>query len=172
MKGIKVIFSVLCGFAFIGLVNAQASSKDVAGMPSGRILEQQDPLYFARSFVNHVQGGASKEVYESFLHPKALNSMQSRPEMATVLYRNALAENAAIADSSLLGQPDVQVEVEGESATIQYVVDEEMSFKKVYPHSPFGGDTWVIQGGQILLEKHNGSWRVVGHAMNSMDLQS
>jgi|AntRauTorcE11897_2_1112592.scaffolds.fasta_scaffold78967_1 hypothetical protein len=128
-------------------------------------LQQQDPLAFARYFVETVQPPADIETYNRFLHPEG--QVEATPDgkgIGEFYLKNAVSENEYIAENDLLASPRLQMD--DESADISYNLPQQIKYDIVYPHSPFADEPgWVIREGQILLKKSDGRWVIAGHTM-------
>lgn len=68
------------------------------------MFSEQSPLAFAQAYVEHVQDGASKDIYGQFLHSDAREKLDSGSAMMEFMYQSAPRENAEIAERGVLSE--------------------------------------------------------------------
>lgn len=160
-------------FAFTAVVSIETSPKNGATTPSfdKALLNEDRPLLFVRNYVEAIRDQASREDYEAFLHPELLKNAAKMPDVFDQLYQNALSENAVLGRTNVLTS-SVRIEQSASGrAAVLFNLPETLPLSDVYPHSPFIGQGYVSNSGQINLARHNGQWRIVGHALDATKIE-
>ncbi len=147
--------------------NYSANNSGINTFPSNNNLMEQDPLLFAKAFINDIQGQASKEAYGKYLHSKARKDLEKGSRISIFLYKNALSENALLSNIKYL-EMVVTLKNEGKTVFIRYKLPNTIKLNTAYPNSPVVGQGWVIKEGQITLDRDNDRWGVIGHTMNGI----
>lgn len=154
------------------LVHSQTApdgpSKAPAPTFNKALLSEERPLLFVRNYVGTIQGEASRNDYEAFLHPDLLQNAAKMPEVFDQLFMNALSENAVLSRSNVLTSSVRIEQSESGRATVFFQLPKSLPLKDVYPHSPFVGQGYTSDSGQINLAQFDGQWRIVGHAFEAV----
>lgn len=158
IKTSSIVITLIIALFFLGCSESSNTAPD-------SMLQEQDPLAFARYFVQTVQGQADIATYNKFMH--AEGKVEADPDgkgIGEFFLKNAVSENEYIEKNNLLDSSILRVD--DESASIFYDLPQQIEYDTVYPHSPFADEPgWVIREGQILLEKVDGRWAIIGHTM-------
>lgn len=169
-----VVGAIAVAFAFTALMSGEISPQKPGSNPSfdQALLNEDRPLLFVRNYVEAIQDQASREDYEAFLHPDLLKNAANMPDVFDQLYQNALSENAILGRANALTF-SVRIEQSPSGrATVFFNLPETLPLAEVYPHSPFVGQGYVSDSGQINLARHEGHWRIVGHALDATEVET